>query len=700
MPHINEPEPYTYIPPRPRLAQWNSDDEPRKRMLQALLRQDFKNVRIATESDRLVVVLTNARISEMSRAVGRAARTIVALSPIETREIRITYTVADQAFATYEFVDVQRLQRYFNGQIGRPELADYVNVTFAEPGSEDVPAERDDVLLALENERKSTFFDQTEGDIYSFRTESSSLSRFKISPKFGLYLNDPSGAFRYDTYLQANYDYNISKGFFLNTAARVTLLENVSDVSQDSNSTLPHVRSDIAEYYDHKAPKITKIMFNKYFHPDERVYARASAGIYELMYAGAGGQILYHPQSERWAADLTTDWLKQRDFSGYFGFRDYQTVTALAAIHYYMPYYGLTGTVRAGRFLARDNGVRVEIKRRFASGFEIGGWYTLTDGNDITTPGSPSKPYNDKGIYGSIPLTAMLTRDTQVTSAFSLAPWTRDVGQMVQSPGDLYDMVERPLANVRDQDGLVHFGDLDDDSYRPDPPNALQENTNWPAFRFYLENLGPSVISDDALLLMVGGIAAVGLSYAVDDKVDKWARDHRDDRVNKGAGDLGKFATLGVLGATAFAALDRDDPRLAQTSVTSLQSAAIGLAASLAGKYAVGRARPDLNLGKGDFDPGGRDRRNASFPSDLTTVAWAAVTPYAKEYDTPWLYGVAALANIGRVAERKHWFSDTVAGSFLGYGIGSLMWTLNKERQKGDPTVNVTAAGVQVSWEY
>ena len=699
VPHINEPAPYVKITPRPRLEQWTSDAEHRQRMIQALLRQDFKNVRIATAGDRLIVVLTNARISEMSRAVGRAARTIVALAPIETREIRITYTVNDLPFATYEFVDVQRLQRYFNGQIGRAELADYVNLTDAQPGSEDIAAEKDDVIVALEKERQSTFFDQTEGDIYSFRTESSSLSRFKISPKFGLYLNDPSGAFRYDTFLQANYDHNLSKGLFFNSAARVTLLENVSDVSQASNSTLPHVRSDIADYYDHNGFKITKVMLNQYLHPEQRVYVRASAGIYEMMYGGAGGQVLYHPETERWAVDFSADWLRQRDFTGYFGFQDYETVTALAAFHYRMPYYGLTGTVRAGRFLAKDTGVRFELKRRFASGFEMGAWYTFTNGNDITSPGSPDKPYHDKGIYGSIPLTAMLTRDTQVTSVFSLSPWTRDVGQMVQSPGDLYDLIERPLANKNDQDGMVHFGDQDDDPYRPDPPNAIQKSVNWDAFQYYLGRLGPMLISDDVLLGAIVGVAAVGLSYTVDDHVDKWAKDHQNDGVNRSAGDLGKYATLGVLGAGALAAMDRDDPRLSQTAVSSLQAATIGMGVSLGTKYAVGRSRPDLELGKRDFSQR-NDSANSSFPSDLTTVAWAAVTPYAKEYDAPWLYGVAALANIGRVAEREHWLSDTVAGSFIGYGVGSLMWSLNRERAKGEPKVTVRPDGVEVAWEW
>jgi membrane-associated phospholipid phosphatase len=131
-----------------------------------------------------------------------------------------------------------------------------------------------------------------------------------------------------------------------------------------------------------------------------------------------------------------------------------------------------------------------------------------------------------------------------------------------------------------------------------------------------------------------------------------------------------------------------------------LQAAAIGVGVSLVTKYAVGRARPDENLGKSSFDSGGPDSSNSSFPSDLTTVAWATVTPYAKEYDAPWLYGVAALANIGRVAERKHWLSDTVAGSFIGYGVGSLMWTLNREREKGDPKVTVRPDRVEVAWEF
>ncbi|MGH8679700.1 MAG: YjbH domain-containing protein, partial [Burkholderiales bacterium] len=534
IPKINEPEPYVKISPRPSIAQWNSDLEHEKRMVQALHRQDFRDVRVELQGDRITAVLTNVRISQMSRAAGRAARTILNLAPVEIREIRIVYTVAGMPFATYIFVDVKRLGRYFNGQIGRPELSDYVLVEYAKPTDGDLPPEKKEILASLEIEAKSQFFDRTEGDLYSFRTESASLDRFKLSPRFSLYLNDPSGAFHYDVFAEASYVRKLADKTFFNSAARVTIVEDVSGVTQPSNSLLPHVRTDIADYYRENGPKITQLTLNRFFQPGQQVYVRTSAGIYELMFAGAGGQVLYVPQQGRWASDLSVDWVKQRDFRGFFGFRDYDTVTALAALHYRMPFYGLTTTVRAGRFLASDNGARFEIKRQFNSGIEIGAWYTVTDGNDITSPGTPSKPYYDKGIFANIPLRTLLARDTQAVAVASISPWTRDVGQMVASPGDLYGIVENPLRNKATQDGLIRFGDLEDDPYAPPPPNAIKEAANWDVFRYYVSEGTASLFSEKTLLFGLGAVAAVGLSYTLDDDVDKRGRDHRTERLNKG----------------------------------------------------------------------------------------------------------------------------------------------------------------------
>ena len=113
-------------------------------------------------------------------------------------------------------------------------------------------------------------------------------------------------------------------------------------------------------------------------------------------------------------------------------------------------------------------------------------------------------------------------------------------------------------------------------------------------------------------------------------------------------------------------------------------------------KYAVGRARPEDGLGTTDFEP--FKRADASFPSNHTTVMWAAVTPFAKEYDAPWLYGVAALVNAGRIASREHWLSDTVASSLLGYAIGDFFWQERRAQSKG-PKVLVGPNTVSLKWE-
>lgn len=159
------------------------------------------------------------------------------------------YTVSYVPFASYTFADVKRLERYFNGQIGRTELTDYVLVEWGKPGEDGIAPEKAELLAQIETERESRFFDPTEGDLYSFRTETASLDRFKLAPKVALYLNDPSGAFHYDLYLQGGHDRKLLRRTFFSSAVRATLLEDVSEVTQASNSLLPHVRSDVAEHY-------------------------------------------------------------------------------------------------------------------------------------------------------------------------------------------------------------------------------------------------------------------------------------------------------------------------------------------------------------------------------------------------------------------------------------------------------------------
>ena len=467
IPKLDEPQPYTRITPRPTLEQWNSSDEHRNRMMRALLEQDFRSVRIETVHDRIEVSLTNTRISQVSRAIGRAARTILLLSPISTREIKITYTVREAPVVIYTFSDLDRLQRYFNGMLPRWELAPHVGIHYAAPGAQE-PGDLDDMLAAFDEHQPGLrVLYQDEGHLVTFKSEDLMQNRFTIRPSLGVYLNDPAGEFKYEVGIQAAVNYRLARRTYFTGAVNYNIYETISDVTQPSNSTLPHVRSDIAEYRRASPFKLTRFLVNQLYFPAERVYARASAGYYEEMFAGVGAQVLYLPRGAGWGLDLAVDWVKQRDHEG-LGFSDYNydTVTAIASFNYRLP-LGVTATARGGRFLAKDEGVRFELKRRFASGYEAGFWYTRTNGNDITSPGAPGDPYYDKGIFLAVPISTLLTKDTQAVAFMSIAPWTRDVGQMVVSPLDLYRLMEKPLViDVHEHDGLVQFGDRDDDYHR------------------------------------------------------------------------------------------------------------------------------------------------------------------------------------------------------------------------------------------
>ncbi len=454
IPKIDEPKPILSdsrpISYRPTIALWQSDSSHVKALVTALELQDYKNVRVRLQGSRLDLSMSQTRISLMGRAVGRAVRTALLMGPSDMSSIKITYyNVKDLPVYSYHFTDLDELDHFFQGNVTYGELIKYLKVEAPAPsdlsdlekepyvGDIDTDTPVDDVQLKANR----------DGHVLSISKQNTDLSRLSFIPlNLSIFFNDPSGAFKYELYAKGAYEKQLARGLFFNTAATLRIVENVSDVTQPSNSELPHVRTDIAKYKAEGGLKLESFMLNKYLHSGNRWYARVTAGLYEEMFGGVGGQVLYLPSASSWAFDLSVDWLKQRDYQGGLKFLNYDTVTSLAAVHYTLKSQGLTITARAGQFLAKDVGVRMEFMRRFRSGARVGMWFTITDGQDETPPGSPGNPYYDKGIMFYMPFGTMLTKDTQAGAGFALAPWTRDVGQMVKSPGDLYEIMANPLT--------------------------------------------------------------------------------------------------------------------------------------------------------------------------------------------------------------------------------------------------------------
>ncbi|MBD8528786.1 MULTISPECIES: YjbH domain-containing protein [unclassified Massilia] len=697
LPKLLEPAPFDpkKAPDRVSAAEWQKNAGHGAQLVQALARQNFRNIRVELDSGTLKLTLTNSRISNMGRAVGRATRTALAFAPQGTRAIHVTYTRLEQPIATYEFFDLQRLTDYFTGLVEREAFLQTVLVRYANPADR-VGEDESGLLAAVRDESAGLGVRvNQDGEMIQLRSEDRESNRFRIAPRVSFFFNDPSGALRYEVAAVSNFDKRLGEGLYFNSALKLNLFENVSGVTQASNSLLPHVRTDVAEYKRGSRFKINRALLNKYMTLDERLYARVSGGLYEEMYRGAGGQILYLPRDSRWAVDLSVDALEQRGFKGLFDKRDYRTVTALGALHYKLP-YDMTVTARAGRFLARDEGVRMEFKRRFPSGVEIGAWYTKTSGKDITNPGTPTDPYNDKGVFLSVPLNIMLLSDTQASAGFAIAPWTRDVGQMVASPGDLYDLMEDPRRDLSTADGLGNFAERKDEQNHPgvNPPVRTLPSP-WPAFRWRLEQ---SVSNSPTLpqwakgSLLAGGAVLAGA--ALDKPADKFVAKHQDSRVVDAWGNVGKAMPVALAGA-AGAAVAFGDARMQNIGIISLQSIAASGGLSMLTKRIVQRARPSEELGTWHRTA---NRSDASFPSNHAAVAFAAVTPFAQEYDAPWLYGLAAVGSMGRVAEREHWVSDVVAGGMVGYAIGSWLWQAQRDDSRSQFAVVPGSKSLSVSW--
>ncbi len=702
VPKIDEPAPYTKINPRPTEAQWRGDAGQRAALFRALYEQDFRDIRFAYKEGVLTAELTNTRISSMPRAVGRAARTLLSFSPLETRELRITYLQDKLPLATYDFIDVPLLQRYFNGMASRAQLDQYVAIHYAEPDSGKEASDRAEALAAFEEPIPERLLVErhVDGNWISLRAENLWGGTFLLRPALAGYFNDPSGAFRYDVSALASYERWFPGRVQFLGDLKQSIVEDVSQVENPSNSLLPHVRTDIADYERVRHLKILRLLANQYYQPSRRVYARASAGIYELMYDGVGGQVLYLPKDGRWAFDVASDYVKQRDFQGLFGTRPYSTLTTLASLHYRMA-YDTTLTARVGKFLAKDDGVRFELSRRFNSGFTVGAWYTRTNGNDITSPGSPSAPYYDKGIFMSMPLDTMLTKDTQAVAGFSLAPWTRDVGQMVQSPGDLYELTKRDVLQMHEKDGLERFGDMNDDYTLPKSSPPGRERP-WPDFALAdARNFGLAAKRVDWWQTAAVGAGLTLASSVLDNRAERFAFNHRNSSWMRGGIRVGNALPVVALGLSGLFAFDDTRPRLSDAGLAALEAGAAGLVLNTGVRYLVGRARPISGLSHTTFQSPSASDLYHSFPSNHVVAMWAAVTPFAQELGMPWLYGLAAATNLSRIGSREHWVSDTVGSAIIGYSLGTLTWEARRasrmQRERG-PHVVVGPNSVNLAW--
>ncbi len=216
-----------------------------------------------------------------------------------------------------------------------------------------------------------------------------------------------------------------------------------------------------------------------------------------------------------------------------------------------------------------------------------------------------------------------------------------------------------------------------------------------------LVHAGNTALDTDWLHAGMVGTGVVLASSLLDNGANRFAIKHAQSSLLKNGNLVGNtLVPLAVFGGALAAALDNSDPVMSRTGYSSLEAGASSLMLVTGMKYVVGRARPTVSQSNGNFSPmaGSAVKGTDGFPSGHTMIVWSMLTPFAEEYHEPWLYGVAAITNFARVGSRKHWVSDTVAASLLGYGVGKIFWESARESSNDYPKLGLDGQGATLTW--
>lgn len=115
-----------------------------------------------------------------------------------------------------------------------------------------------------------------------------------------------------------------------------------------------------------------------------------------------------------------------------------------------------------------------------------------------------------------------------------------------------------------------------------------------------------------------------------------------------------------------------ESPKFQDAAFTSLQATGYAYVLTVITKRVLlGRARPED--GKGPHEFRFFSNENSSFPSGHSTTAWAIVTPWMMYYPNPVMYSLVLVSSgtaMSRMKRQKHWMTDVVAGSALGFITG------------------------------
>ena len=370
---------------------------------------------ISVSGRELIVRGEQQRYFYPAEGLGRAARVLNNAASTNIDWFTIEHTRAGLPIAQSS-VSREALAAYLRGDMDLPTLSRFVELN--PPGS----SREGEPLYQAPFERFSS----------------------GLYPGYGQFMGGPDAFILYQVSANWTANWRFTRSTWLTGTISANLLNNFDKFRYDAPSKLPRVRTDLRLYATTADITIPNLQLTtvRALAPDW--FGMAYVGLFESMYGGVGGELLYRPFGQRWATGVELNWVQQRDFDQRFDFRAYRIATGHATLYYgFGREQQVQTALSAGRYLAGDWGATLSVSRVFPNGVTMGAYATKTDvSSEEFGEGS-----FDKGIYVSVPTDFLLPRSSRGRANLTWNPLIRDGGARLARKYGLY-----PLTGERNRE--------------------------------------------------------------------------------------------------------------------------------------------------------------------------------------------------------------------------------------------------------
>ncbi len=386
-------------------------------VINELSKERINTIAYKTDNDTAIIVIQNAHYSSHTQAVGRTLRILSRYIPLSYKKFNIILS---------EFgVPITEIS------LDRNEVSWIVD----SPNAELITQKLSKIKTAR-NYYYDLKINKKEFPTYYLR----------LNPYYRVHLFDPDTPLYYDFGGSLRFVNSLNPGKIVVADLRFPVLSTFESISRGVKGKMPKVRTNLKNYLNVNEPRIHNFFISSYYKPTSSLYGRITIGYLETMYAGISSELLFAPSEKKISFGAEVNAIEAREFRQLLNTRKLnglQKVNGHLSAYWDTDYYDYFAQFDIGRYLAGDKGGTLTLSRNFQNGWQVGGYFTLTDASfDDFGEGS-----FDKGFFFKIPLNAYVPYETRSSFKENIRPIQGDGGARLSVPGRLNEVVSEYKTN-------------------------------------------------------------------------------------------------------------------------------------------------------------------------------------------------------------------------------------------------------------